>query len=75
MYRGKNAIFKFIQSIFKEYDYCKSVMKNHFNENLVMSCEENEEFEKSNTCWICGNLIEIDDNKVRNHCHLKVSKS
>ena len=29
-YRGKNAVFKFIQSIFKEYDYCKGVMKKDF---------------------------------------------
>ena len=70
LYRGKDPVFKFIQSIFKEYDYCKSVMKNHFNKNLVMSCEENEEFEKSNICWICGKLIEIDDNKARDHCHI-----
>ena len=30
LYKGKNAVFKFIQCIFKEYDYCRSVMKKHF---------------------------------------------
>ena len=50
LYRGKNAVYKFIGSIFKEYSYCKSVMKNHFNKNLVMSPEQNEELEKSNIC-------------------------
>ena len=70
LYRGKNAIFKFVQSIFKEYDYCRSVMKKHFNKNLVMTAEENEEFESSNICWICGKLIENEDNKVRDHCHI-----
>ena len=24
LYRGKNAVFKFIQSIFNEYSYCRS---------------------------------------------------
>ena len=43
-YRGKNAVFKFIQSIFKEYSYCRSVMKKHFNKNLVISVNEEEEF-------------------------------
>ena len=38
-YRSKNAVFKFIQIIF-EYDYCKNVIKNHFNKNLVMSVDE-----------------------------------
>ena len=55
LYRGKNAVFKFIISILKEYDYCKKVIKKHFNKNLAMSAEEEELFERSNICWICGN--------------------
>ena len=69
LYRGKNAVFKFIKCILKEYGYCRSVMKKHFNKNLVMTAEENEEFKKSNICWICGKLSSLDDNKVRGHCH------
>ena len=53
-YRGKNTVLKFIISILKEYDYCRGFMKKHFNKNLVMTAEENEEFERSNICWICG---------------------
>ena len=68
LYRGKNAIYKFIQSIFNEYSYCRSVMKKDFNESLVMSVDEEEEFEKSEICWICGKLIE--NYKVRDHCHI-----
>ena len=68
-YRGKNAVYKFIQCIFKEYDYCRSVIKKHFNKNLVMTTEENEEFERSNICWICDKLIENED-KDRDHCHI-----
>ena len=34
-----------------------------------MSLEENEEFERSNICWICGKLIDLDE-KVRGHCHI-----
>ena len=45
-------------------------MKKHFSKNLVMTVEENEEFERSNICWICGKLIYIGDNKVRGHCHV-----
>ena len=68
LYRGKNAVLKFINCIFEEYDYCMSVMKKHFNKNLIMTAEKNEEFERSNICWICGRLIDFDD-KVRDHCH------
>ena len=70
LYRGKNAVFKFIRSIFKEYGYCKSVIKKHFNKNLVMSVEEKEEFERNNIYWICHKLIENTENKVRDHCHI-----
>ena len=44
-------------------------MKKHFNKNLVMTAEQNEELERSNICWICSELIDFDDNKVRDHCH------
>ena len=70
LYRGKNAVFKFIKCIFKEYDCCSNVMKKHFNKNLIMTAEQNEEFEKNNICWICGKLTDLDDNKVRDHCHI-----
>ena len=35
-----------------------------------MSVDEEEEFERSNICWICGKSIENSDNKVRDHCHI-----
>ena len=66
LYRGKNAV---IQSIFKEHSYCNSVMKKRFNKNVIMTVNEEEEFERSNICWICNKLIENDD-KVRDHFHI-----
>ena len=69
LYRGKNAVLKFIMSIFKEYDYCRFVMKKHFNKNFIMNLEENEEFERSNIFCIYGKLINFDE-KVRDHCHI-----
>ena len=44
-------------------------MKKHFNKDLVMS-EEEEQLQSSNTCWICKKLIDDDDEKVRDHCHV-----
>ena len=40
-------------------------MKKPFHKNLVMSAEEEEEFERSEICWICGKMIE--DDKVRDN--------
>ena len=44
-------------------------MKKHFHKNFVMS-EEEEQFQSSNTCWICEKPIDDDDEKVRDHCHV-----
>ena len=44
-------------------------MKKYFNKNLIM-IEEEEQFRSSNICWICEKLIDDDDEKVRDHCHV-----
>ena len=63
VFRGKNAANEFVKAILGEYEYCKKVMKKHFNKNLIMSAEE-EQFQLSNVCWICEKLIDNDDEKV-----------
>ena len=67
VYRGENSAYEFINAIFKKYKYCKQIMKKHFNKNLIMS-EEEYLFQQSNSCWICGKLIDNDDEKVKDHC-------
>ena len=44
-------------------------MKKHFNKNLIMS-EEEEQFQSSNIYWICKKLVDDDDEKAREHCHI-----
>ena len=46
------------------------MIKMHFNKNLVMSGEEDERFQLSNSCWICDKLFDVEDDKVRDHCHI-----
>ena len=70
LYRGKNAVHRFIKTILKEYDYCKKVIKKHFDKNLVMSEKDEQIFQSSNKCWICDKLFDVGDNNVRDHCHI-----
>ena len=63
-------IYKFVEQILKEYDYCNEVMRKYFNKNLVMSFDEEEIFQLSNKCWICDKLFDAGDEKVRDHCHI-----
>ena len=69
-YRGVNAAYEFIKSILKEYKYCKKIMKDQFNKNFVMTQKEEDLFQQSNNCWICKKIIDNEDEKVRDHCHI-----
>ena len=57
-------------AIFEEYDYCKKVMKKHFNRDPLISAEEEEKFQLTNSCWICDKLFDVGDEKVRGRCHI-----
>ena len=35
-----------------------------------MNEKEEEQFQSSNICWICENIIDGDDENVRDHCHV-----
>ena len=57
--------------ILDKYDYCRDIMKECFNKNLIMSVEEEEEiFQLSNKSWICNKSFDLIDEKVRDHCHI-----
>ena len=54
-----------------EYEYCRNIKKHYFNQNLVMTEEDERIFQASDKCWICGKSF--DDNsdvRVRDHCHI-----
>ena len=40
VFRGENAAYRFTETILKDYEYGKKVMKKHFNKNLIVSEEE-----------------------------------
>ena len=69
LFRVENAANEFIKVILKKYQYCKKVIRKRFNKNLIISAGK-EQFQSSNTCWICEKLIYNDDEKVRDHCHI-----
>ena len=69
VYRGENAAYEFTKAILKEYKYCEKIMKKHFNKSLIVT-EEEYLFQQSNNCWICKRLIDNDDEKVRDYCHI-----
>ena len=39
----------------EESKYCSNLIKKHFNKELVMTEEDNEDFKNSAKCWTGGN--------------------
>ena len=53
----------------EESKYCCDVMKKHFNKELAMTKEDNENFKNSTKCWIYdNNYVDIGVNVI-DHCH------
>ena len=40
---GKDAVYNFINTVIKESKYCTDVIKKHFNKELAMTVEDNED--------------------------------
>ena len=70
VFRGEDAAYKFIKTILEERKYCKKIMKDQFNKNLIVTEEEEHLFQQSNNCWICKKIIDNKDEKRRDHCHI-----
>ena len=69
-YRGKKAVYKFMEAMLEEVKYCKKVAKKEFNKPLRMTKEDEKEFKKAKECHICNKIYTDEDIRVRDHCHI-----
>ena len=70
VFRGENAVYNFMEKMIEEVEWCKSIIKKHFNKPLVMTEENKLDFESANYCHICKNRYSEEDICVRDHCHI-----
>ena len=70
IYKGEKAVYRFLEAMLREVEYCKRVMKKEFNKLLKMMKEDEEEFQKAQECYICSMKYTNKDIKVRDHCHI-----
>ena len=54
--------------VFEQEKICNKIIKKHFYKELVMSQEDEENYENTDTCWICNQ--QITKGKVRDHYHI-----
>ena len=69
-YRGKKAVYKFMESILNEVKDCKKILKTKFNKPLKMTPDDENDFQTATSCHICGNKYIESDVRVRDHCHV-----
>ena len=69
IFRGNDAAYKFLASLFLEVHNLKKVIRENFNKPLNLTQEE-EEFQRSTNCWICNKKYKEDQKPVRDHCHI-----
>ena len=66
VYRGENAVDKFLDHLLHEEKRIKEILEHV----VPMSINKNEEqaFQRATHCHICGDVLDSD--RVRDHCHL-----
>lgn len=57
IYRGENAAYKFLEKMLYDVNLCKKVVKKEFNKPLIMTEENEQNFEKADECHICNKKI------------------
>ena len=70
VYRGENAVYKFMENMLEEVNWCKSKMKKYFNKPLEMTQENEADFQKAIKCHIRDKKYTNKDIRVRDHCHI-----
>ena len=53
-YRGEYDVYKFMEKMLEEVEYCKAVIKKQFNKPLVMTENDDQRFRTMDGCHICG---------------------
>ena len=47
IYRGENAVNKFMEAMLEEVKYCNKIKKKHFNKEMAMTKEDRKDFKSA----------------------------
>ena len=70
IYRGENAVYKFMEKMLEEVKHCKEVMRRNFNKPLKMTDNDELSFKLEQKCYICEESYKDKDVRVRDYCHI-----
>ena len=67
-YVGEDAAYVFLKTVLKESFRCRDMVNNIFKKKMVITPEQEFEFQTTRNCSICGN--DLGDDRVRDHDHV-----
>ena len=70
LHRGKNAVYKFLEAMLEEVDYCEKTKNEHFDQPMDLTNKDEENFQAATKCHICKKDFSEEDKRVRDHCHV-----
>ena len=73
IYQGDNVVVKLFECLFREVKDCQEVISEKAKRRLVMTFEDEKDFQTSKKCWICERQYKPDEKEnipVRDHCHI-----
>ena len=59
-----------MENMLEEVEYCKKMVKRHFNKNLKMTDEDMDDFSRSNKCYICNEKYVEGVKPIKDHCRI-----
>ena len=70
IYRGKGAVYKFMENMLEEVEYCKKMVKRHFNKSLKATNDDLRNFNESSECYICKVKYVEGEKPIMDHCRI-----
>ena len=66
IYRGKKAVYKFMEKMLEEVDYCKKIIRMNLNKKIEITDDD----ENTTVCHICNKEYKDKDIRVKDHCYI-----
>ena len=67
VYRGENAVYKFMEDMLKEVQNCKAIVKKHFNRSTLITAYDDVHWQELKRCCICSKGYFKDEKPVKSH--------
>ena len=61
VYRGENAVYKFLEDMLKEVQNCKEIVRKHFNQSKIYTKSEYDYWCNKNYCCLCEKIYKGND--------------